>query len=59
MTKVHVWVELTDDEYRAFEHEAEREKRTVTSLVQHTVQVLWNEMRHDEETGTDHPIIQA
>ena len=43
MARVQVWVELTDDEFHAYELEAEREGRNVDSLIEQTVRVLWEE----------------
>jgi hypothetical protein len=57
MVRVQVWVELTDDEFQAFEREAERECRPVESLIEQTVHALWAEMEHEQAEGTDHPII--
>ena len=57
MARVQVWVELTDDEFHAFELEAEREGRPVESLIEQTVHALWQEMEHERAEGTDNPII--
>ena len=57
MARVRVWVKLSDDEFEAFEREAAREGRTVESLIEQTVQVLWDEMEREQAHGTDHPIL--
>ncbi|MBK8977475.1 MAG: hypothetical protein IPM29_16305 [Planctomycetes bacterium] len=59
MTRVQVWIEIPDDELPALEHEAERENRTVETLVEQIVQGLWEEMRREEEEGTDHDIFPS
>ena len=59
MTKVKICIELAKDVYHAYELEAEREKVTVESLVEQTVNNLMGDLIRDEEEGTDHPVIPA
>lgn len=56
MPKVRVEVELSDDHYREFLHEAERRGVTVESLVQQMAQELLRELEQEERDGTDHLI---
>ena len=59
METVRVCVELEDKDYRAYVSEARRRGVTVESLIQQMVQGLVQELKQEEEDGTDHPIIPA
>lgn len=59
MRKVHVWAELTDETFRAYEGEARRRGVEVEVLVQQTVNELLRELETEERDGTDHPITPA
>ncbi|MHC4079015.1 MAG: hypothetical protein ACYTGW_05495 [Planctomycetota bacterium] len=56
MTKVQIWVELSDDVFVAYEREAQRREVPVETLVEQTVNVLLEELERDEKEGTDHTI---
>lgn len=56
MTKVQIWVELSDDVFTAYEREAQRREVPVETLVEQTVNVLLEELERDEKEGTDHTI---
>ena len=56
MRKVQVWVELPDDKFRAYVNESLRQRVTVESLVQRTVQLMLQDSELAEREGTDHPI---
>ncbi len=56
MRKVQVWVELPDDKFRAYVNESLRQRVTVESLVQRTVQLMLQDSARAEREGTDHPI---
>jgi hypothetical protein len=56
MHKVRVCVELSDEHFRSFKHEAERRGVSVESLVQQMAQELVRELEQEEREGTDHPI---
>jgi hypothetical protein len=56
MPKVQVWVELSEQSYREYEFEARRKGVAVERLVEHTVNLLHQEMERDERAGTDHPL---
>lgn len=57
MRKVRVCVDISDEHYRCFRHEAERRGVSVESLVQQMTQELVREFEREEEEGTDHPIV--
>ncbi len=57
MTRIQIWVEISDKEFHAYEREAERTGESVEDLVGKSVNTLLQEMERDEEEGTDHPII--
>jgi hypothetical protein len=56
MSKVRVCVNIPESVYRAYEDEAKRRDTTVEALVEGMIQNLFEEMRTEEEEGTDHPI---
>lgn len=59
MTKVQICVDVSEDHYRAYEDQAQRQGVTVESLVRHTLQCLLEDAEREEEEGTDHIIIPA
>lgn len=56
MSKVRVCVNVPEPMYRAYQDEAKRQNTTVEALVEGMIQNLFEEMRTEEEEGTDHPI---
>lgn len=59
MRRVRVCVEIPEDKYRAYEHEAKRRGVTVEDLVEQVVKGLWQELEQEETEGTDHLIIPS
>ncbi len=59
MTKVQICVDVSEDHFRAYEDQAQRQGVTVESLVRHTLQCLLEDAEREEEEGTDHIIIPA
>jgi len=59
MTKVQICVDLTEQDYRKYEREAERRGVTVESLLEQTIRALLEEVHQEEAEGTDHPIFPA
>ena len=59
MSKVHICIDLSDAALRSFEAEARREGVTLQSILERTVNGLIRDMEHEEEAGTDHPIIAS
>jgi hypothetical protein len=57
LRKVHIWAQLGDETFRAYEGEAKRRGVDVETLVEQTVNKLLEELELEEEEGTDHPII--
>ena len=57
MARLRIWVDISDEAFRAYENEARRREVTVESLVEHTVNTLLRELETEENEGTDHPII--
>lgn len=56
MSKVRVCVDIPEAAYRAYQDEAGRQHISVEALVERMIQNLFEEMRTEEEEGTDHPI---
>ena len=52
MKKVHVWAELSDDAYDAYESEARRQDVPIEGLVEQTVNYLLQELEQDEKEDT-------
>lgn len=59
MTRVQICVDVSEDHYRAYADQAERQGVSVESLVRQTLQCLLEEAEREEEEGTDHIIIPA
>ena len=59
MQKVHIWADLDDDVYRAFQGEARRRGVTVESLVEQEVNILLREQEREAREGADHPIFTS
>lgn len=59
MKKVHVWAELSEESFRAYDGEARRRGVKVEQLVEQTVNELLRELESEEREGTDHPIVPA
>lgn len=59
MPKVHVWADLTDRSFRAYQNEARRRGVELEALVEQTVNELLRELESEEMEGTDHPITPA
>ncbi|OGF22272.1 MAG: hypothetical protein A2V63_11710 [Candidatus Eisenbacteria bacterium RBG_19FT_COMBO_70_11] len=59
MAQVHICIELSEESLRSFDAEARREKVTLQSLLERTVNGLLRDMEREEEEGTDHPIIAS
>jgi len=57
--KVRLCIEVSDEFYRAYESEARRRRSTVENLVEQTVTGLLAELKQEENSGTDHPIIPS
>ncbi|MDH3495545.1 MAG: hypothetical protein OER21_02165 [Gemmatimonadota bacterium] len=51
MHKVHVWAELSDEMFHAYEGEARRQGVELASLVQQTVNCLIRELEEEERAG--------
>jgi hypothetical protein len=52
MPKIHVWAELSDEHYGAYEREASRRGVPVEDLVEQTVNCLLRDLeKEDEEAG--------
>ncbi len=58
MSKIHIWADLNEDLYRAYEEEARRRGIEVESLVERTVNRLLREMKRELD-GEDHPIMPS
>jgi len=56
MPKVQVWIELSEESYREYAWAAQRKGVRVEELVEHTVNVLHEEMERDVKAGTDHDL---
>jgi hypothetical protein len=56
MTRVAIQVDLEEDTYRDLESEARREGIPVETLLATVVNRLIEDMRREEQDGTDHPI---
>ena len=56
MRKVQVCLELNEDDYQAFEAEAQREGTTIQALVEQVLRGLYRDLKEEEREG-DHPII--
>ena len=56
MRKVQVCIELDEEDYHAYETEAQREGTTVQALVEKVLRGLYRDLREEEREG-DHPII--
>ncbi|MDH3290696.1 MAG: hypothetical protein OEO20_00320 [Gemmatimonadota bacterium] len=52
MKKVHVWAELSDDAYHAYQCEARRQDVPIEGLVEQTVNYLLQELEQDEKEDT-------
>ncbi len=59
MTRIQIWVDLSDKEFHAYEREADRTGESIEHLVEKSVNTLLRELERDEEEGTDHPVIPA
>jgi hypothetical protein len=59
MPKVHVWAEVSNETFRAYESEARRRGVTVEALVEQTVNELLRELESEEKEGTDHLIFPS
>lgn len=59
MTQVKICVDIPEEHYRAYEHQAQREGVTVESLVRKSLQFLLEEAEREAEEGTDHVIIPS
>ena len=59
MTRVQICIELDEDVYKSYQLEAARREVSVESLVEQTVHALLEELKRDQDEGTDHPIIPA
>ena len=59
MPTVRICVDIAEDHFRAYEHEAARRGVSVEALVQQMVQGLVEELDQEQREGTDHPIIPA
>jgi len=56
MHRIQITIELEDEEYRAYEFEAERAETSVEQLVEHMVQGLYQDLKQEEKEG-DHEIL--
>ena len=59
MTKVTICVDVSEEHYRAYAAEAERQGVSVESLVKQTLQSLLDEAEREDEEGRDHLIIPS
>jgi hypothetical protein len=59
MSTVKICVEIPEAEFHAYEQEAAKRGITVENLVERMVRGLIEEMRTEQQEGTDHPIIPA
>lgn len=57
MKRIHVWVEFTDNAYRAYQCEAKRQSVKVEQLVEKMLDILLREAEQKAKEGTDHPIL--
>ena len=51
MHMIRVWAELSDDMFEAYEAEARRQRVTIESLIQQTVNCLIKELDAEEHEG--------
>jgi len=59
MTRVRICIELDEELYKSYQLEAARRGVSVESLVEQVVHTLLDELRREQDEGTDHPIIPA
>lgn len=57
MRKVRVCVELDEEDYQAYEAEAQREGTTVEALVEQVLRGLYRDLKREESEEGDHPTI--
>lgn len=56
MTKVKICVEIDEEHFKLYKIEAKRRDTTVEELIEQMVQGLIQDLREEQESGTDHPI---
>lgn len=54
MRKIQVWAELSDEAFRRYESEAERQGVEVVRLVEQTVNCLLHELEREEADGPEY-----
>jgi len=59
MSKVRICIDLNEAELRAYREEAERLGISVERLVEDTVKRLIQDVKLQEDEGTDHPILPS
>ena len=59
MTKVQIWVEVSEEHYNRYEGEARRRGVQVESLVEHTVNCLLKEFEDEERECPDRTLLMS
>jgi len=55
MRKIQITIEIDEEDYHAYDFEAQRAGKSVELLVEETVRSLYREMKQEEQDA-DHPI---
>ena len=59
MTKVQIWVDVSEEHYHRYEGEARRRGVPVEALVEHTVNCLLTEFEDEERECPDRTLLMS